>query len=112
MSENATVDGPFLVEKQKTVPILPKSAPAIRLPPVAASPGQTLQFKLRLDFPSGTKLTEGAPSCWFLTAKGMRITLQMQVFYKFLFNLAIFLIWLCEFLLCSWAGFEEGHMTK
>nr|KAF6457831.1 NHL repeat containing 2 [Rousettus aegyptiacus] len=79
MSENATVDGPFLVEKQKTVPILPKSAPAIRLPPVAASPGQTLQFKLRLDFPSGTKLTEGAPSCWFLTAKGNEWLLQGQI---------------------------------
>ncbi|XP_011357623.1 NHL repeat-containing protein 2 [Pteropus vampyrus] len=79
MSENTIVDGPFLVEKQKTVPILPKSAPAIRLPPVAASPGQTLQFKLRLDLPSGTKLTEGAPSCWFLTAKDNEWLLQGQI---------------------------------
>lgn len=103
MSENAVVDGPFLVEKQKTVPTLPKSAPAIRLPPVAASPEQTLQFKLRLDLPSGTKLTEGAPSCWFLTAKGMRITLQMQIFHKFLmFNLVIFLI--CYVSFCSIVG--------
>ncbi|XP_059517462.1 NHL repeat-containing protein 2 isoform X3 [Myotis daubentonii] len=70
-SGNAVVDGPFLVEKveKQTVPKLPKSAPAVQLPPVAASPGQTLQFQLRLDLPSGTKLTEGAPSCWFLTAE-------------------------------------------
>lgn len=87
------VDGPFPAEKQKTLPRLPKSAPDIRLSPVAASPGQTLQFKLRLDLPSGTKLTEGAPSCWFLSAEGMTIILQMQIFHKFLrFDLVIFLI--------------------
>ena len=67
------VDGPCLAEKPKTLPKLPKSAPGIRLSPVAASPGQTLQFKLRLDLPSGTKLTEGASSCWFLSAEGMTI---------------------------------------
>ncbi|MBW00087.1 NHL repeat-containing protein 2, partial [Eschrichtius robustus] len=78
-SESATVDGPFLAEKQKTLPRLPKSAPGIRLSPVAASPGQTLQFKLRLDLPSGTKLTEGAPSCWFLSAEGNEWLLQGQV---------------------------------
>ncbi|XP_036191820.1 NHL repeat-containing protein 2 isoform X2 [Myotis myotis] len=80
-SGNAVVDGPFLVEKveKQTVPKLPKSAPAVQLPPVAASPGQTLQFQLRLDLPSGTKLTEGAPSCWFLTAEGNEWLLQGQV---------------------------------
>uniref|UniRef100_A0ABI7W2Q8 Thioredoxin domain-containing protein n=1 Tax=Felis catus TaxID=9685 RepID=A0ABI7W2Q8_FELCA len=77
--ENAVVDGPFLGEKQKTLPKLPKSAPNIQLPPVAASPGQTLQFKLRLDLPSGTKLTEGVPSCWFLTAEGNEWLLQGQI---------------------------------
>ncbi|XP_057590881.1 NHL repeat-containing protein 2 isoform X2 [Hippopotamus amphibius kiboko] len=78
-SENAAVDGPFLAEKQRTLPRLPKSAPGIRLSPVAASPGQTLQFKLRLDLPSGTKLTEGAPSCWFLSAEGNEWLLQGQI---------------------------------
>ncbi|XP_023977260.1 NHL repeat-containing protein 2 [Physeter macrocephalus] len=78
-SESAMVDGPFLAEKQKTLPRLPKSAPGIRLSPVAASPGQTLQFKLRLDLPSGTKLTEGAPSCWFLSAEGNEWLLQGQI---------------------------------
>ncbi|KAK2507589.1 hypothetical protein MC885_018804 [Smutsia gigantea] len=77
-SENAVVDGPFPVEKWKTLPRLPKSAQGITLSPVAASPGQTLQFKLRLDLPSGTKLTEGAPSCWFLTAEGSEWLLQGQ----------------------------------
>ncbi|XP_016067646.1 PREDICTED: NHL repeat-containing protein 2 isoform X1 [Miniopterus natalensis] len=78
-SGNAMVDGPFLVEKQMTVPKLPKSAPVIQLSPTAASPGQTLRFQLRLDLPSGTKLTEGAPSCWFLTAEGNEWLLQGQV---------------------------------
>lgn len=92
------VDGPFLAEEQKTVPKLPKSAPAISLPPVAASPGQTLQFKLRLDLPSGAKLTEGVASCWFLTAEGMRIIVEMQIFQNFLmFNLVIFLIYYVNF---------------
>jgi len=73
------VDGPFLVEKQRTLPKLPKSAPNIRLSPVAASPGQTLQFRLRLDLPSGAELTEGVPSCWFLTAEGNEWLLQGQI---------------------------------
>uniref|UniRef100_A0A2K5CR10 NHL repeat-containing protein 2 n=1 Tax=Aotus nancymaae TaxID=37293 RepID=A0A2K5CR10_AOTNA len=78
-SENVVVDGPFLVEKQKTLPKLPKSAPNIRLSPVTACAGQTLQFKLRLDLPSGSKLTEGVPSCWFLTAEGSEWLLQGQI---------------------------------
>lgn len=78
-SENAVVDGPLLLEKPKTVPKLPKSAPSIGLSPVTVCPGQTLQFKLRLDLPSGTKLTEGVPSCWFLTAEGNEWLLQGQI---------------------------------
>uniref|UniRef100_F7GC24 NHL repeat containing 2 n=1 Tax=Callithrix jacchus TaxID=9483 RepID=F7GC24_CALJA len=78
-SENVVVDGPFLVEKQKTLPKLPKSAPNIRLSPMTACAGQTLQFKLRLDLPSGSKLTEGVPSCWFLTAEGNEWLLQGQI---------------------------------
>ncbi|XP_012873182.1 PREDICTED: NHL repeat-containing protein 2 [Dipodomys ordii] len=77
--DNAVVDGPFPEEKPKTVPKLPKSAPSIRLSPVAACPGQTLEFKLSLDLPSGTKLTEGVPSCWFLTAEGNEWLLQGQI---------------------------------
>ncbi|XP_006831435.1 PREDICTED: NHL repeat-containing protein 2 [Chrysochloris asiatica] len=77
-SENAVVDGPFPLDKQKTLPKLPKSAPNISLSPVTASPGQTLQFKLKLDLPSGTKLTEGAPSCWSLTAEGNEWLFQGQ----------------------------------
>uniref|UniRef100_G3U2C4 NHL repeat-containing protein 2 n=1 Tax=Loxodonta africana TaxID=9785 RepID=G3U2C4_LOXAF len=78
-SENSVVDGPVLPDKQKTLPKLPKSAPSISLSPVTASPGQTLQFKLRLDLPSGTKLTEGVPSCWFLTAEGNEWLFQGQI---------------------------------
>ncbi|XP_007939780.1 NHL repeat-containing protein 2 [Orycteropus afer afer] len=78
-SENAVVDGPFLRDKQKILPRLPKSAPNVSLCPVTASPGQTLQFKLRLDLPSGTKLTEGVPSCWFLTTEGNEWLSQGQI---------------------------------
>lgn len=78
-SGSAVVDGPILAEEQKAVPKLPKSAPAIRLCPLAAAPGQTLQFQLRLDLPAGAKLTEGVPSCWFLTAEGNEWLLQGQM---------------------------------
>ncbi|EHB09741.1 NHL repeat-containing protein 2 [Heterocephalus glaber] len=78
-SENAVVDGPLRLEKPKSVPKLPKSAPSIRLSPVTVCPGQTLQFKLGLDLPSGTKLTDGVPSCWFLTAEGNEWLLQGQI---------------------------------
>ncbi|XP_056659756.1 NHL repeat-containing protein 2 isoform X4 [Monodelphis domestica] len=69
-SETAVVDGPFL-EKQKTIklPKLPKSSPNVKLSPLTVSPGQSLQLILRLDLPAETKLTEGAPSFWFLTAE-------------------------------------------
>lgn len=77
-SASSVVDGPVLGETQKTLPKLPKSAASIRLSPVTARPGQTLQFKLRLDLPSGTKLTEGVPSCWFVTAEGNEWLLQGQ----------------------------------
>ncbi|XP_060027233.1 NHL repeat-containing protein 2 isoform X3 [Erinaceus europaeus] len=77
-SENAVVDGPLQVENQKTPPKLPKSAACVTLSPVAASPGQTLQLKLKLSLPSGTKLTEGVTSCWFLTAEGNEWLLKGQ----------------------------------
>nr|XP_003475097.1 NHL repeat-containing protein 2 [Cavia porcellus] len=78
-SENAVVDGPLLLEKPKIVPKLPRSAPTIRLSPVTVCPGQTLQFKLRLDLPPGSKLTDGVPSCWFLAAEGNEWLLQGQI---------------------------------
>ncbi|XP_008828438.1 NHL repeat-containing protein 2 [Nannospalax galili] len=78
-SDSAVVDGPFPAEKQKTVPKVPRSAPNIQLSPVMVCPGQTLQFKLRLDLPSGTKLTEGVPSCWALTAEGNEWLLEGQI---------------------------------
>ncbi|XP_053440315.1 NHL repeat-containing protein 2 isoform X1 [Nycticebus coucang] len=78
-SENAVVDGPFQAERQRTLPKLPKSAPNIGLSPMTACPGQTLRFKLRLELPSGTKLTEGVPSCWFLSADGNEWLLQGQI---------------------------------
>ncbi|XP_072479172.1 NHL repeat-containing protein 2 isoform X2 [Notamacropus eugenii] len=78
-SETAVVDGPFL-EKQKTIklPRLPKSSPNVKLSPLTVSPGQNLQFILRLDLPAETKLTEGAPSFWFLTAEGNEWLLEGQ----------------------------------
>ncbi|XP_043841386.1 NHL repeat-containing protein 2 [Dromiciops gliroides] len=78
-SETAVVDGPFL-EKQETIklPKLPKSSPNIKLLPLTVSPGQNLQFILRLDLPSEAKLTEGAPSFWFLTAEGNEWLLEGQ----------------------------------
>lgn len=77
-SDNTMVDGLLPVAKPKTLPKLPKSAPSITLSPVTASPGQTLQFKLSLDLPSGAKLTEGAPSCWYLSAEDNEWLLQGQ----------------------------------
>uniref|UniRef100_A0A8C5LIU1 NHL repeat-containing protein 2 n=1 Tax=Jaculus jaculus TaxID=51337 RepID=A0A8C5LIU1_JACJA len=78
-SHSAVVDGPCPVEKQKAVPRVPKSAPNLRLTPVTVRPGQTLQFKLKVDLPAGAKLTEGVPSCWFLTAEDNEWLLQGQI---------------------------------
>lgn len=78
-SDSAVVDGSLPREKQKTVPRVPKSAPHIGLPPVTVHPGQALQLRLRLQLPSGAKLTEDAPSCWFLKAEGNEWLLQEQI---------------------------------
>ncbi|CAM5157519.1 unnamed protein product [Natator depressus] len=73
------VDHPF-VQNNKTanIPKLPKSAPNIQLPSLTVTPGQTLQFLLRLSLPANMKLTEEAPSSWFLTAEGNEWLLQGQ----------------------------------
>lgn len=78
-SDSAVVDGSFPRETQKTVPKVPKSAPNISLPPVTVHPGQALQLGLRLELPPGAKLTEGAPSGWFLKAEGNEWLLQEQI---------------------------------
>ncbi|XP_074855217.1 NHL repeat-containing protein 2 isoform X2 [Carettochelys insculpta] len=73
------VDHPF-VQNNKTanIPKLPKSAPNIQLPSLTVTPGQTLQFLLKLSLPANTKLTEEASSSWFLTAEGNEWLLQGQ----------------------------------
>lgn len=81
------VDGPFPREKQR-VPKMPKSAPHVSLPAVTVHPGQTLQLKLKLDLPSGAKLTEDVPSCWLVAAEGMRIVLR-QISKLLLFRLML-----------------------
>ncbi|XP_073540766.1 NHL repeat-containing protein 2 [Phyllobates terribilis] len=57
---------PILIKKPK----LPKSTPNVQLQPAPVSPGQTLQLVLNLQLPAGAKLTEGAPSFWFLFTEG------------------------------------------
>ncbi|KAG9463529.1 hypothetical protein GDO78_021557, partial [Eleutherodactylus coqui] len=51
-------------------PKLPKSTPNILLEPLSVSPGCTLQYSLDLQLPAGAKLTDGAPSFWFLFTEG------------------------------------------
>ncbi|XP_075698437.1 NHL repeat-containing protein 2 [Rhinoderma darwinii] len=53
-----------------TNPKLPKSTPNVLLEPLTVSPGMTLQYSLDLNLPAGAKLTEGAPSFWFLFTEG------------------------------------------
>nr|XP_003223487.1 PREDICTED: NHL repeat-containing protein 2 [Anolis carolinensis] len=59
-------------------PKLPKSAPNLQLPSLTVSPGQALQFALKLSLPSNTKLTEEMPSAWFLTAEGSEWLIHEQ----------------------------------
>ncbi|KAG8549772.1 hypothetical protein GDO81_019793 [Engystomops pustulosus] len=51
-------------------PKLPKSTPNVTLDPLSVSPGRTLQYSLSLQLPAGAKLTDGAPSFWFLFTEG------------------------------------------
>ncbi|XP_053168039.1 NHL repeat-containing protein 2 isoform X2 [Hemicordylus capensis] len=60
------------------LPKLPKSAPNLQLPSLIVSPGQTLHFMLKLSLPPVTKLTEEAPSSWFLSAEGSEWLLHEQ----------------------------------
>ncbi|XP_062988766.1 NHL repeat-containing protein 2 [Elgaria multicarinata webbii] len=60
------------------IPKLPKSAPVLQLPSLTVSPGQALHFTLKLSLPPNTKLTEEAPSSWFLTSEGSEWLLHEQ----------------------------------
>ncbi|XP_053307138.1 NHL repeat-containing protein 2 [Spea bombifrons] len=60
------------------LPSLPKSAPKIQLAPITLSPSARLRYILTLQLPAGSKLTEGAPSFWFLSAKGHEWLLEGQ----------------------------------
>ncbi|OCT71267.1 NHL repeat-containing protein 2 [Xenopus laevis] len=59
-------------------PKLPRSAPVIQLTPIMAEPSKTVEFLLQLQLPAGSKLTEGAPSFWFLSATGSEWLLEGQ----------------------------------
>ncbi|XP_029540314.2 NHL repeat-containing protein 2 [Oncorhynchus nerka] len=61
------------------VPKLPKSASRVKMPPLAVSPGQTVNLELVLSLPEGTKLTEDAPSFWTLSAEGNEWLVGNQV---------------------------------
>ncbi|CAI5775022.1 repeat-containing 2 isoform X1 [Podarcis lilfordi] len=75
-------DGPSVQKTDKTkLPKLPKSAPNLQLPSLTVSPGQALQFALKLSLPPNTKLTEEAPSSWFLTSEGSEWLLHEQDTY-------------------------------
>ncbi|XP_062435909.1 NHL repeat-containing protein 2 isoform X2 [Rhea pennata] len=65
-------------DKIANLPKLPKSAPNIQLPSLAVTPGQTIQFLLKLTLPADTKLHEEAPSSWFITAEDNAWLLQGQ----------------------------------
>ncbi|KAH0623735.1 hypothetical protein JD844_006828 [Phrynosoma platyrhinos] len=77
-----TVDAVNSQNVQKTdmakIPKLPKSAPNLQLPSLTVSPGQALQFALKLSLPQNTKLTKEAPSSWFLTSEGSEWLLHDQ----------------------------------
>lgn len=59
-------------------PVLPKSAARKHMSAVAVSAGQTLTMSLTLSLPEGAHLTEGAPSCWTLSAEGNEWLLEGQ----------------------------------
>ncbi|KAM8837606.1 NHL repeat-containing protein 2 isoform 2-T2 [Spinachia spinachia] len=70
ISTDCTDSGPSKPSAPTKAPTLPKSAARKEMPPAAVSAGQTLVMSLALTLPGGTKLTEGAPSCWALSAEG------------------------------------------
>ncbi len=51
---------------------LPKSATVHTMPSITVSSGQSVTLLLKLALPTGTKLTEEAPSFWSLSAEGTK----------------------------------------
>uniref|UniRef100_A0A9J7ZJX1 NHL repeat-containing protein 2 n=1 Tax=Cyprinus carpio carpio TaxID=630221 RepID=A0A9J7ZJX1_CYPCA len=71
------VDAVFTTSTSSTpevrkLPKLPKSAPVLTMPSITVSSGQSVTLFLKLALPTGTKLTEEAPSFWSLSAEGFR----------------------------------------
>ncbi|KAK6302166.1 hypothetical protein J4Q44_G00282190 [Coregonus suidteri] len=77
--EDAVDSAPTKSSGPCKVPKLPKSASRVKMPPLAVSPGQTLNLELVLSLPAGTKLTEDAPSFWTLSAEGNEWLVGSQV---------------------------------
>nr|DBA14834.1 TPA: hypothetical protein GDO54_004112 [Pyxicephalus adspersus] len=69
-------------------PKLPKSTPNIQLETLSVSPNKTLKYSLNLKLPSGAKLTEGAPSFWFLFTEGHDWLLSGQKIYGEILSLS------------------------
>ncbi|XP_068114903.1 NHL repeat-containing protein 2 [Hyperolius riggenbachi] len=69
-------------------PKLPKSTPVVKLEPLAVSPNKTLRYSLNLRLPAGAKLTEGAPSFWFLFTEGHDWLLDGQKTYGEILSLS------------------------
>ncbi|XP_073451957.1 NHL repeat-containing protein 2 isoform X1 [Aquarana catesbeiana] len=69
-------------------PKLPKSTPNINLETLTVSPSKTLKYSLNLKLPLGAKLTEGAPSFWFLFTEGHEWLLAGQKTYGEILSLA------------------------
>ncbi|XP_063289920.1 NHL repeat-containing protein 2 [Pelobates fuscus] len=80
-----TSEGPDVVDSRLpekcNLPKLPKSAPKINLAPISVKPNAALQYLLTLKLPAESKLTEGAPSFWFLSAEGHEWLLEGQKTY-------------------------------
>lgn len=77
--EDAVDSAPTKSSGPCKVPKLPKSASRVNMPPLAVSPGQTVNLELVLSLPEGTKLTEDAPSFWTLSAEGNEWLVGNQV---------------------------------
>ncbi|XP_067286480.1 NHL repeat-containing protein 2 isoform X2 [Pseudorasbora parva] len=66
------------VDALRKLPKLPKSAVVHTMPSVTVSSGQSVTLFLKMVLPTGTKLTEGAPSFWSLSAEGNEWLLDGQ----------------------------------
>ncbi|CAI9534504.1 unnamed protein product [Staurois parvus] len=69
-------------------PKLPKSTPNINLETLTVSSSKTLKYSLNLKLPLGAKLTEGAPSFWFLFTEGQEWLLAGQKTYGEILSLS------------------------